>query len=119
LSAAGGRHPSGGDSRSKYGCSWQKCAPAEPLGEGTVVAGQGDLNGAMMTIRVTPTCRYGHGDLVRATAPGSMPNLFFVPVILELGQVNFGAGYVFELWKCAERSYIEHHDRVPMPGNAP
>jgi hypothetical protein len=77
------------------------------------------LNGAIMATGVTPTCRYGHGNLVLARAPGSMPNLFFVPVILELGQVNFGAGYVFELWKCADCSDIEHHDRAPTPGDTP
>jgi hypothetical protein len=74
---------------------------------------------------VTPTCRYGHGDLMLARPPAAMPQLipsndrtigFFVPVILGSGQVNFGAGYVFELWKCAQCSYIEHHDREPMAG---
>lgn len=90
----------------------------KPPDERTVVTGQGNLNGAMMATGVTPTCRYGHGDLVLARAPGALPNLFFVPVILGLGQVNLGAGYVFELWKCAQCSYIEHHDREPTAEDA-
>jgi hypothetical protein len=73
----------------------------------------------MMATGVTPTCRYGHGDLVLAPAPGALPNLFFVPVIVGLGRVNFGAGYAFELWQCTECSYIEHHDREPLAGDAP
>jgi hypothetical protein len=78
-----------------------------------------------MATGVTPTCRYGHGDLALAQPPaalsGHSPSSdqgigFFVPTLLEFGRVNFGAGYVFELWKCAKCSYIEHHDREPMTG---
>lgn len=89
---------------------------------------KGQRDGATMATGVTPTCRYGHGDLVLARPPESMPKLappndqsigFFVPVMLGFGQVNFGAGYVFELWKCTKCSYIEHHDREPTAGAEP
>jgi hypothetical protein len=42
----------------------------------------------MMATGVTPTCRYGHGDLVLAKAPGSKPNLFFVPLEASVSDIR-------------------------------
>lgn len=76
-----------------------------------------------MAAGTTPNCRYGHGDLVRALPPEAAPKLgpasdrsigFFVPVMSGFGQVTFGAGYVFELWKCTRCSYIEQHELDPV-----
>lgn len=80
------------------------------------------MDGARMPTGITPTCRYGHGELMLARLPEAAPGLtppdergigFFVPVMLTFGRVNLGAGYVFQLWKCGKCSYIEHHDSQP------
>jgi hypothetical protein len=81
-----------------------------------------------MVTGITPNCRYGHGDLVLARPPEAGPKPgppndrssgFFVPVILGFGQVNFGAGYVFELWRCTQCSYLEQPDREPVTEGTP
>ncbi len=55
-------------------------------------------------IPVTPTCRYGHGNLVRVTSNGEDKYWGYVSMI------NFGKGFGGELYVCKKCGYTELFD---------
>lgn len=58
---------------------------------------------------VTPTCRYGHGDLVRSVGEDGGLAEYYVPSTRK-NLVNKNWGYGFQIWECRECSYIELHN---------
>jgi hypothetical protein len=59
---------------------------------------------------VVPTCRYGHGQLIRCQLEkeNAESGIYFVPT--EHGLADMSQGFLFEIWKCQRCSYLELHD---------
>jgi hypothetical protein len=71
-----------------------------------------------MDEKITPTCRYNHGDLVRQNY-GSNEKLFYKVDTFPLMPSNDPQGqfiqfvvYSFAIYKCPHCSYMELHDEV-------
>jgi hypothetical protein len=66
---------------------------------------------------ITPTCRYGHGDLVKVDHDEVGTADFLIPTHQPMKVFNFNgkmatlpAGFVLNIYKCMICSYIELHD---------
>ncbi len=74
-----------------------------------------------MAYVVEPTCRYGHGELVLQIAklgPKRRDSSRFISPCFSISPIGIPAvledfGFIFEIWKCPQCSYIEIHDTDP------
>lgn len=64
-----------------------------------------------MAYGIEPGCRYGHGALVRQTDPQYVNHAgsFMAPTTIN-DKIQILRGYMFEIWKCTQCSYLELHD---------
>jgi len=58
---------------------------------------------------MTPTCRYGHGELRQATGEDGEPAEWFMPQV-RAGKVAPGYGYTVQVWECGQCGYVELRD---------
>jgi len=64
-----------------------------------------------MAYDIEPICRYGHGPLelqVDRLVPENVGRFMAMSVRGE--SAILGRGYMFEIWKCKQCSYVELHD---------
>ena len=76
-------------------------------------------------IAVTPTCRYGHGEMQSIQSGLSGPLQFMAPIAGNLvGLVTDGIAHIsptyysFLIYKCQQCSYLEMHDYAQGATNA-
>lgn len=62
-----------------------------------------------MKKQITPTCRYGHGNLVCIANLENKPEKWVAPIV-ENGLLNLGRGYTFYIYQCPSCTYLELHD---------
>jgi hypothetical protein len=61
--------------------------------------------------KITPNCRYGHGDLEICVNHGISPGDWFASFsTISTGQAHFGATFIYRLYKCKVCTYLEMHD---------
>lgn len=62
-----------------------------------------------MKKKITPTCKYGHGNLLCMLNTENAPEKWVVPVV-ENNMLNLGRGYTFHIYQCPNCTYFELHD---------